>query len=611
MTKPNNPNKARILNIALAAALVGGLGYLVVKTRSVDFDTHSNVVNTLRQLKQVDAEWNVDVLKSKTGFNASYDPVASPLPLIESLEGALRSTSAQLWSNNTYNSAALQPLLESYTKAMNEKINLIERFKSQNSILRNSSRFLPVAASELAESLRAATVDATTRTGMDGTLNAILADTMAYNLTPEAALKAQIESNAQALVDKSAALPPELLERVEVFSAHVKTILTQQEVGDKVLGTIASLPTAKRIDELTDGYQQEHDKLLQDQQLYRQILIGYSALLLLLLGYLGWNLLRSYRLLNKSKQDLEKTHHELKESQVYMVQAEKMSALGQMVAGIAHEINTPLAYVKGTLDVLNDQIGPVKDLAMHSFQFSQMARNPSSDKAAVNKQFSEVSRLSKEVDEHQIMEEMGVLLRDGLHGIEQISEIVQNLKNFSRLDRARVSEFSPEEGLESTLMLAKNLIKNKVEIKREFSGVEKIKCSPSQINQVFLNIITNAVHAMPEDRAVPGVITLRTAMENKDTVRIEIADNGMGIPSDVLPKIFDPFFTTKEIGKGTGMGLSISFKIIQEHGGKILVDTEPGMGTVFSILLPVASVEAQSHQSVLIDDQDEKFLLAA
>jgi two-component system, NtrC family, sensor kinase len=107
------------------------------------------------------------------------------------------------------------------------------------------------------------------------------------------------------------------------------------------------------------------------------------------------------------------------------------------------------------------------------------------------------------------------------------------------------------------------------------------------------------------------VLTLRTAMENKDTVRVEIADNGLGIPADVLPKIFDPFFTTKEIGKGTGMGLSISFKIIQEHGGKIVVDTEPGMGTVFSILLPVASLEAQVDRPALIDDQDEKFLLAA
>ncbi len=603
--------KARALNIALATALIGGLGFLVLKTRSVDFDSHNNLVSIMRQLKQVDAEWNVDVLKSKTGFNSNYDPVASPLPLIESLQAALEAAAQQQWSQSTGGAAQLLPLLEAYKTAMNEKIALIERFKSQNSILRNSSRFLPVAASELAGAIRASGLDNNLRSEMDGTLNSILADTMAYNLTPEAALKAQIESLAQTLQDQSANFPPELKERVEVFGAHVNTILRQQEVGDKVLGTIAALPTARRIDELTDGYQSEHEKLLVDQQRYSQILLGYSVLLLALLAYVGWNLIKSYRMLNKSNQALEKTNHELKESQVYMVQAEKMSALGQMVAGIAHEINTPLAYVKGTLDVLNDQISPVKDLAKRAFQFSQLARTPGSDKAALNEQFSAVNKLSSEVEEHQIIEEMGGLLKDGLHGIEQISEIVQNLKNFSRLDRARVSEFSVEEGLESTLMLAKNLIKNKVEIQREFGNVAKVKCSPSQINQVFLNIITNAVHAMPTDRSQPGIITLRTAMENKDTVRIEIADDGSGIPADVLPKIFDPFFTTKEIGKGTGMGLSISFKIIQEHGGKILVDTEPGMGTVFSILLPIGVADTASSQNVLIDDHDEPMLAIA
>ena len=134
--------------------------------------------------------------------------------------------------------------------------------------------------------------------------------------------------------------------------------------------------------------------------------------------------------------------------------------------------------------------------------------------------------------------------------------------------------------------------------------------SPSQINQVFLNIITNAVHAMPE-RTEPNVITLHTSMEDQQTVRIDIEDNGKGIPEDVLPKIFDPFFTTKPIGQGTGMGLSISYKIIQEHQGRITVDTKPGLGTTFSIFLPTvvqprpASSEPAPHSTV--DDEDLLF----
>ncbi|MGL4233374.1 MAG: sensor histidine kinase, partial [Casimicrobium sp.] len=257
---------------------------------------------------------------------------------------------------------------------------------------------------------------------------------------------------------------------------------------------------------------------------------------------------------------------------------------------------------KGTVEVLREQLSPMKDLAAQSYEFTQLIQASEKDRSVVTKRFEEVSVLSKDLHEANVVGEMGTLVKDGLHGIEQISEIVQNLKNFSRLDRAKIDDFAVADGLESTLLLAKNLIKNKVEIVRDFSPVPKIKCSPSQINQVFLNIITNAVHAMPEGRTEPGRITLSTSRAGEDQVRIDIADNGSGIPADVLPKIFDPFFTTKEIGKGTGMGLSISYKIIQEHGGKITVDTEPGVGTMFSIYLPVQAAERKSN--VIIDDDE-------
>jgi two-component system, NtrC family, sensor kinase len=596
-------DKTRLTNIALGLALAGILSFLVVKTRSVDFDGHNEIVGTLRQIKQLDAEWNVDVLRSKTGFNSNYDPVVSPLPLMDSLEAALRNKTAEVLSSQATSDGALFAQLETYRKAMDDKINSIERFKSQNSILRNSSRYLPVAANELMESLRTEQIDAATRNDAEESLNRILADTMAFGLSAETTTKDRIEQSSARLQQAASKFSPDMRDRVSGFTAHVATIVKQQEIGDRVLAQIAALPTAKKIDELTDTYQKEHDSQLQQQQLYRNLLIAYSAAMLLLLAYLGWRLLKSYRLLNRSNHDLERANLELKESQVYMVQAEKMSALGQMVAGIAHEINTPLAYVKGTIEVLKDQMSPINDLASKSYQFTQLVRDPHKDRAVLSTQFETVSELSKDVQESNVIGEMNTLMKDGLHGIEQISEIVQNLKNFSRLDRAKIDDFSVADGLESTLLLAKNLLKNKIEIVKEFAVVPKIKCSPSQINQVFLNIITNAVHAMPEGREQPGKITLRTALEGKDQVRIEIADNGVGIPEDVLPKIFDPFFTTKEIGKGTGMGLSISYKIIQEHGGRILVDTEAGIGTVFSILLPIQSSERK--QSAIVEDDED------
>ena len=163
-----------------------------------------------------------------------------------------------------------------------------------------------------------------------------------------------------------------------------------------------------------------------------------------------------------------------------------------------------------------------------------------------------------------------------------MAEIVGNLKDFSRLDRSKVTSFNINDGLQSTLLLAKHLLKS-ITVDRVFGQISSIVCSPSQINQVFLNLITNAAQAMGDH---PGKITL-TSRNEADGVVVEVADNGSGIPPEVLPKIFDPFFSTKEVGKGTGLGLSISYKIVQEHGGRIDVHSEVGKGTRFTVWLPL------------------------
>jgi len=589
-------NKTRIGYGFGAIVLTAVLGFLIAMTRSVDFDANNEIVATLRQIKQLDAEWNVDVLRSKTGLNNSYDPVASPLPLLEALGARLQAESAQIWGGRAEGYARMQPLLAAFKTTMDQKIALIEGFKSQNAILRNSSRFLPVAAADLIDAVRAGTPAGGTHFLVEEALNTLLTDTMTYSLVPDAQLKERIEAGTGTLVQRVQDMPADVRERADTLVAHVGTILKQQQIGNRLLGELAALPTAHAIDALSDTHAQEHEKLLVAQQQYGQALIAYSAFLLLVVAYFGWRLFKSYRLLNATNAVLKRTNQELKETQVYMVQAEKMSALGQMVAGIAHEINTPLAYVKGTFDVLADQLKPVKELVQRCHQFTQSLRNPKRDTAEINLQGRNVDAISRDLIEKGALEEMDTLLTDGVHGIEQISEIVVNLKNFSRLDRARVSEFAVHEGLNSTLLLARNLLKNTVEVRQEYADVPKIQCSPSQINQVFLNIITNAAHAI-EARGTKGVITLRTLAEGNEMVRVEIQDNGGGIPKAVLPKIFDPFFTTKEIGKGTGMGLSISYKIIQQHGGRILVDTEEGVGTVFSILLPRRAVEQPAVES--------------
>jgi signal transduction histidine kinase len=574
----------------IATGLVAALGFLLVQTRAVDFDTHNEILSSLRELKQMDAEWNVDVLRAKTGLSSNYDKVANPLPLIESLKTTLNTKSRGYWQGHADSNVRLVGMLDAYSTLMDRKIDGIERFKSQNAILRNSSRFLPVAATDLAEATRTSSIAADKKTSIERTLTALLTDTMTYSLTPDALLHERINTAALQLGELTATLPPAVAERAATLVAHSGMVLKQQESGARLLAELSSLPTAKAIDDLSDAHTQENEKLLINQQRYRQALIAYSVFLLLLLGYAAWRLFGNYRLLNQAHLALQATNQNLKESQAHLVQAEKMSALGQMVAGIAHEINTPLAYVKGTFSVLKDQLIPIQELVAYSYGITRLMSAPERDRVALNNQLRCIAVSAKNVVEGNILHEMLTLLKDGIYGIEQISEIVLNLKNFSRLDRAKVSNFSVQAGLDSTLMLANHLLKNKVEIRKDYGQVPNISGSPSQINQVFLNIISNAVQAMPE-RAGPNIITLRTALENSQTLRVEIQDNGNGIQKDVLPKIFDPFFTTKPIGQGTGMGLSIAYKIIQEHGGKLLVDTETGIGTVFTILLPIKAAQ--------------------
>jgi two-component system, NtrC family, sensor kinase len=284
----------------------------------------------------------------------------------------------------------------------------------------------------------------------------------------------------------------------------------------------------------------------------------------------------------------------LKESESQLIQTEKMSSLGQMVAGIAHEINTPLAYVKNSLGSVAGKLPDVKELIVETNKLLRLMEDTSPDPARLQAKYTAVRGLIHHFAEQQALAELGQLANDGLYGIEQISEIVLNLKNFSRLDRSKVSSFNLNEGLDSALILAKHELKH-LSVKKQFGDIPAITCSPSQLNQVFLNLINNAAQAIESGA---GEITLITRMEGADHVAVEIADNGKGIPPEIMSKIFDPFFTTKAVGKGTGLGLSISYKIIEQHGGSIRVDSNVGQGTRFTIVLPLIPPETAT-----LDDQ--------
>lgn len=289
------------------------------------------------------------------------------------------------------------------------------------------------------------------------------------------------------------------------------------------------------------------------------------------------------RQLSKRTKQLGKALTELKESQAQLIQSEKMASLGQMVAGVAHEINTPLGYVRNNVEMMRDMFDNAREVVRSYDQLTAMITSEEVDEEALGEQLGMVTEISEPFTDDVMYGEMQALFKDSLFGVDQVAELVRSLKDFSRLDQAKTAKANLNESLDSCLVIGKNVIKHKADVVKEYGDIPKIECAPSQLNQVFLNLITNAAQAMDDDKR--GTITLRTR-HDEEFVVVEIEDNGKGIPEDVLPKIFDPFFTTKPIGQGTGLGLSISFKIIEEHKGKINVASEPGKGTRFEIKLP-------------------------
>lgn len=266
-------------------------------------------------------------------------------------------------------------------------------------------------------------------------------------------------------------------------------------------------------------------------------------------------------------EDLEAANQHLRDAQSQLVQSEKMAALGALVAGVAHEINTPLGSIHANADVSRRALGIVKDSLGEASEFVTSSKS---------------GRFLRAL---HILEDSN---NTTLTATDRIVGIVRSLRNFARLDEAELKSVNIHDGLESTLTLVYHEYKNRIKIVRDYGTLPPITCFPNQMNQVFMNIIVNAIHATPKE----GTITITTRAQDEH-YSVAIADTGIGIPDELLPRIFDPGFTTKGVGIGTGLGLSIVYKIVQAHGGRIDVQSVPGQGTTFTITCPV-SVPGQS-----------------
>jgi len=582
----NNAARTALL-VAAAAVLLGTLAFLYSRTEAIDFKRDAQVLSLLRELRDLDTRWDADATRLATappGAPAPADRSSSLARILRELEGAAPAR------------PEVAAALPGIRQGMAEKGAAWAALKERHS--------------RTAEALAAATAAATALATEAGTLRqkdprqaerytvvageagqlVAAARLLEADTTPSGLFEARIAT----LKEAASTADPGLAALGAKAETALRDYLAARAEERKAEQKFNFLTVGSRVEQLAQSLSRGIEASLEDKERWRVYLFFYAAALLVGVGYLAARVVAAQAALKAANESLEKRVVErtkelsealvkLKESEAQLVQSEKMSSLGQMVAGVAHEINTPLAYVKNSVATVRDRLPELEDSVRQSERLLGLLQSDSAGQKDLQEAFGATSARLAQLREHQVLGDLQSLTRDGLHGIEQISELVGNLKNFSRLDRSKVASFNVNEGLNATLIIAKTQLRG-VEIERRFGDIPSITCSPSQVNQVFLNLVTNAAQAMDRpDRT----IVISTRREGKDAVAVEVADNGKGIPPEVLPKIFDPFFTTKEVGKGTGLGLSIVYKIVQQHGGRIDVKSTVGKGTVFTVVLPV------------------------
>ncbi|WP_415890537.1 sensor histidine kinase [Neptuniibacter sp. SY11_33] len=281
------------------------------------------------------------------------------------------------------------------------------------------------------------------------------------------------------------------------------------------------------------------------------------------------------RELYQKNQHLEQSYEQLKKQQALMLQNEKLATLGTLSAGVAHEINNPVAFIKSNVESLKQYFDSYNLILAEIKQL--LPRLPEDQKGPL-------AQLLIDEDIDFISEDIPQLMEDTQEGLQRVKDIVQNLRSFSRTQASDHGSYDLLEGINSTLKLLQSELKNSVALDISLEPLPKIECNLNELNQVFLNLIMNAKHATVDSQN--PCVSVRSKHDDQ-YVYVEIADNGCGISEEVQKDIFTPFFTTKPVGQGTGMGLAISHNIIKKHNGEIQLQSKTGEGTTFTIKLPI------------------------
>jgi len=582
----------RALLATLAALLlVGVLSLLIIESRAVKEDYY---VAHAERMRAIEASGN-DIDAIIQGAEAAFDEGRAVPSSVDLAFARLAENSALLQIPMTPAAADsnVPTQIIAYDDQLKQLIANGQAFALRQNTLAEALRLLQEESPAVVKDLRRFNLRIESQNAFSLAID-VMELAMGRNQTDPERLVARIET-----LRSDGTVQSEAPGRLDTFLTAASTIIGEHTAAKTALGEIGTSRVADELSLLSAELLNDNRRIVSRAERARLLLAVCAVLLLIGAGFAMLRLQSSYRDLNRSNTELAKVndsleqrvsarteelsgaYEELKESQVQLVQAEKMSSLGELVAGISHEINTPLWYLMSNSTVVQERLVEIGNFLEIAENMITAAKSRTAVKEAVSVGLVGMNKMIAAGLKEDIDEAVD-LVRDSIEGLEELSELAQSLKDFSRLDRAKQGQFNVNEGLTKTLLIVKNKIKYNATVHKHFGEVPSILCSPSQINQVFLNLIVNAADSLDEQ----GDIVLHTWVKD-GTVGIRVADTGCGIPEDELSKVRDPFFTTKDVGKGTGLGLSIVDQIVTAHHGKLTIESTPGEGTTVTVLLPV------------------------
>ncbi len=594
--------------IVVALAALGLLLSLALESRPLPVEVHVAQYTIGAELDRINDDFRSLVTTLSSSWTALQPPgegARALLARVESQPQQLPQTLFEMRGNSSQESR-LRNSFDTYTATINESTKLASELLNDQSEYAAAVSFIRESGGRVIQQMRDQHFE---RTASD--TFQLVVGTLDFAGSRPTVQEAELRRLLVALGrdQRVDGMPGDVLR----LRNAMETVVTKRDSIRSKLDQLAAAPVVANGKNLGAAAQDLYKATVARVDQARLMLAAYAVVLLLAVGFVAFRLHGSYREINSANDELavlnesleqrvtERTNElagtlsDLKESQVQLVQAEKMSSLGQLVAGISHEINTPLLYLANNAELIQERVALMRRFITTCLGAFSIKAEDFPDRAEYQARFvhalKDVKLMLRDEDLEANLSEAEDLTRDSIAGLVELTEMAQSLKDFSRLDRAPIANFDVNAGLDKTLLIAKNIVKHKATVRKFYGEVPEIQCSPSQINQVFLNIITNAAQAIETE----GEIVITTRLHDANHVAIRISDTGCGIPEENLSKIRDPFFTTKEVGTGTGLGLSIVDEIIRSHHGELLVESEVGKGSAFTIVLPIRQAAHAAH----------------